>query len=130
MFNSKFGIEIEFTGITRQQAARIATEHLGGRASGDTVTAPDGRQWKFTFDGSITCQRRVNGRRTSAGSDHSVELVSPILKYREDIDTLQELVRKLRQAGAFTYNKRGLHIHLDAASHPATSIRTLAHIIA
>ena len=130
MFNSKFGIEIEFTGITRQQAARIATEHLGGRASGDTVTAPDGRQWKFTFDGSITCQRRVNGRRTSAGSDHSVELVSPILKYREDIDTLQELVRKLRQAGAFTNNKCGIHIHLDGASHTAKSIRNFVNIIA
>lgn len=131
MFNNKFGIEIEFTGITRDTAARITAEHLGGRVGySSTVTAPDGREWKFAFDGSITCQRRLNGRRVSADSDYSVELVSPILKYREDIDTLQELVRKLRQAGGFTNSRCGIHIHLDGAPHTARSIRNFVNIIA
>ena len=117
MYNSKFGIEIEMTGITRNEAARIAAEHLGGTITNggdyyDTqkVTAADGRVWKFMFDASIVKQHRVRGRRTSASDRaYSVELVSPILTYNEDINTLQELVRKLRKAGAFANTSCGIH---------------------
>jgi hypothetical protein len=38
-----------------------------------------------------------------------VELVSPILSYREDIETLQELVRRLRKAGGFANASCGIH---------------------
>src|SRR5690606_4599361 len=62
--------------------------------------------------------------------DYSVELVSPILTYREDIETLQELVRKLRKAGAFTNTSCGIHIHLDGAEHTPRSIRNFVNIIA
>ncbi len=52
-------------------------------------------------DGSIDCQRK-NGRRTVLPiANYSVELVSPILLYREDIDTVQGLARRLRRAGGF-----------------------------
>ncbi len=44
------------------------------------------------YDGSINCQRKEGRRKVAAGRDYSVELVSPILTYREDIETLQELV--------------------------------------
>lgn len=30
MFNTKFGIEIEFTGITRNKAAKVIADHLNG----------------------------------------------------------------------------------------------------
>jgi hypothetical protein len=109
MLSAKFGIEIEFTGITREKAARVAAEFLQGNYSeGGTyydtkkVKALDGRVWKFMYDGSIKCQRKEGRRKVAAGKDYSVEMVSPILTYREDIETLQELVRKLRKAGAFT----------------------------
>ncbi len=62
--------------------------------------------------------------------DYSVELVSPILTYREDIKTLQELVRQLRHAGGFTNNSCGIHIHLDGADHTPRSIRNFVNIIA
>ena len=137
MFTQKFGIEVEFTGITRRQAAEIAAEHLGGTIDSgydyyntQTITAPDGRQWKFMSDGSITCQRKQNGRRVSAGGEYSVELVSPILQYYEDIEALQELIRKLRKAGAFTNNRCGIHIHLNGAPHTPKSIRNFVNIIA
>lgn len=137
MFNNNFGIEIEFTGITRRQAAETEAEYLGGTVrnerdvySTQTVTAQDGRKWKFVSDGSITCQRRLNGRRVSAGGEYSVELVSPILSYREDIETLQELIRGLRKAGAFTNKRCGIHIHLDGSNHTPRSIRNFVNIIA
>ena len=73
MFQHRFGIEIEFTGITRTKAAQVAAEYLGGTVSdcGDyydtkKVTAPDGRTWKFMFDSSIKAQKTVNGRTTEA----------------------------------------------------------------
>lgn len=137
MFGNHFGIEVEFTGITRSQAAGIAAEYLGGsqgypRGYLDTieVTAPDGRGWKFSRDGSINCQRKTNGRLCSAGSDYSVELVSPILSYREDIDTLQELIRRLRKSGGFANDSCGIHIHLDGSNHTPRSIRNFVNLIA
>lgn len=137
MFTSRFGIEIEFTGITRSEAAKVAAGYLGGTvtSAGDyydtqKVIAPDGRVWKFMSDASIDCRRRENRQRVSAGREYSVELVSPILTYREDIETLQELVRKLRQAGAFTNASCGIHIHLDGAAHTVRSIRNFVNIIA
>jgi len=137
MLNAKFGIEIEFTGITRSQASEVAADFLNGRIehsrdSYDTtkVHTPDGRTWKFMSDASIRREVKVNGRRITAEGAYSVELVSPILTYREDITTLQELVRKLRKAGAFTNPSCGIHIHLDGAGHTPRSIRNFINIIA
>jgi hypothetical protein len=137
MFETKFGIEIEFTGITRQRAAEVVAEHLSGSiyregGSYDTrrVTAPDGRVWKLVYDSSVTAQKKERGQRVAAESEYKVELVSPILTYRADIDTLQELVRKLRKAGAFAPDTAGIHIHLDGAAHTAKSIRNFVNIIA
>jgi len=137
MFGARFGIEIELTGITRDKAANIAAEYLNGTITenGDyydtkKITAQDGRVWKFMSDGSINCQKKEAGRKISASMDYSVELVSPILSYNEDIHTIQELVRKLRRAGAFANDSCGIHIHLDGANHTPQSIRNFVNIIA
>jgi hypothetical protein len=137
MFESKFGIEIEFTGITRSQAAAVAAEFLGGAAQAThdgydtyTVTAQDGRRWKLLRDSSVTPLRKQHGTTVGAGDEYKVELVSPVLTYREDIDTLQELVRRLRKAGGFAPNTAGIHIHLDGAAQTAQSIRNFINIIA
>lgn len=137
MFNHKFGIEVEFTGITRSKSADIAAAYFGGtvRITSDhydthAVTAPDGRVWKFMSDASIVCQKK-NGRQiVEAGYDYRVELVSPILNYYEDIKTVQELVRRLRKAGGFANKSCGIHIHLDGAGHTPRSIRNIVNIIA
>lgn len=137
MFTNKFGIEIEFTGITRGDAAKAAAEYLGGTVTNtadyyDTkkVIAPDGMVWKFMSDGSISCQKKQGRKKVAANREYSVELVSPILTYREDIDTLQELVRKLRKDGAFANPSCGIHIHLDGSNHTPRSIRNFVNIIA
>lgn len=137
MFTNQFGLEVEFTGITRQEAAKTAAYYLNGMVdvSGDyydthKITVPDGRVWKVMYDGSLHCQKK-EGRRTVPASDsYSVELVSPILLYREDIDQVQALVRRLRKAGGFTNQSCGIHIHLDGSNHTARSIRNFVNIIA
>lgn len=137
MLTTSFGIEIEFTGITRAAAAKVAAAHLNGRnvhigGSYDTyeVTTADGRKWKIVRDSSIKPQKKEGGVKVSASDLYKVELVSPILNYRNDIETLQELIRKLRKAGGFTNESCGIHIHLDGAAHTARSIRNFINIIA
>lgn len=100
MFTHKFGIEVEFTGITREKAASAAAEYLcgsarysGGYYKAYEVTAPDGRIWKFMYDGSIKCQKKKNRRVVGADSSYSVEMVSPILSYYEDIGSIQSLIK-------------------------------------
>lgn len=133
MLTRNFGIEIEFTGITREKAAKVIAEHLQGsirrEGSNFKVADEDGRSWQIVFDGSLRCQRKVNGEKISAGREYSVELVSPILSYEKDIDTIQEMVRKLRKAGAFTNSTAGIHIHLNGKDHTPRSLRNFVNII-
>lgn len=137
MLSSKFGIEIEFTGITRQQAAEVVSKYFDCGYSRlhdyyDTyvVTPADGRNWKIMYDSSISCRRHEGRRSRSAGSEYSCELVSPILTYREDINAMQDIVRRLRKAGGMTNSSCGIHIHLDGAPHTPRSIRNFINLIA
>lgn len=64
-------------------------------------------------------------------NDEKCELVTPILNY-EDMETLQELVRLLRRAGAKSDATRGcgVHIHIGAKGHTPKTLRNLANIMA
>ena len=136
MFKEKFGVEIEFTGITRRRASEIVRDYLGGTIEqiGDyydtkAIIAPDGRKWKVMYDGSIKTER-VNIESGATSDKYSCELVTPILTYDEDIETLQEIVRKLRKAGAKANSSCGIHIHLNGADHSVQSIKNFINIIA
>ena len=109
-----FGIEIETVGISRAEAAAAIHRVIGGRLGAESVTAPDGRVWKAVRDGSLPAVH--------------AEVVSPILRYR-DIDTLQEIVRALRNAGARPHSNAGIHIHVEAAAFSARQMANLAKII-
>jgi|SRR5690625_2067612 len=133
MLTKNFGIEIEFTGITRERTAKILADHLGGekRKLGRDykVVAPDSRVWQIVYDGSIRCQKRVEGQKAPATNLYSVEIVSPILSYGEDIESLQEMVRKVRKAGGFANKTTGIHIHLNGSGHNPRSLRNFLNII-
>ena len=136
MKDQRFGIEVELTGITRERAAEIAAAYFGTSsryvgAGYDTYAALDsqGRQWKFVSDASITPQRK-EGRRTEAASgSYQTEMVSPICRW-EDIETVQVLVRKLREAGAIANKSCGIHVHVDASPYDANSLRNITNIMA
>ena len=130
MKNQTIGVEVEMNSITRQKAAKVAADFFGtgrfentaGRNGYSTWSAWDaqGREWKFQKDVSI------------AGADEQkCELVTPILTY-QDIETLQELCRQLRHAGAKSDASRGcgVHIHIGAQGHTPQSLRSLANIMA
>lgn len=131
--SQNFGIEIELTGITRQNAANVIANYFGtqSRYVGtyyQTYAATDrkGRSWKAMSDGSINCQRKANGRTQRAGRDYSCEIVSPILQY-EDLEDLQNIVRALREAGAFSNSSCGIHVHIDGAGHTPYSLTRLVN---
>lgn len=126
----RYGVEIEMTGITREKAATTVNSILHGTVSGPSygcyqtrkVTAPDGRIWQVMRDSSIQPQR--NDGTNAYIDEYKVELVTPILKY-EDIETLQEIIRALRAAGAKANSSCGIHIHVDGANHTGSSLKKL-----
>ncbi len=128
MRTQTFGVELEMTGITRKTAAGIAAEYFGTEVEYiggcyDKYIAKDstGRMWCFVSDSSIRVERGKHGE------GQQVEMVTPILHYN-DIETLQELIRRIRKAGAKTNSSCGLHIHVGADQHTARSLRNLVNI--
>ena len=91
--------------ITRHAAAKLAAEFFGTGRFEDTACRngyytwsawdAQGREWKFQRDVSI-----------EGPDSEKCEMVTPILTYA-DMDTLQELVRRLRKAGAKSDYTRG-----------------------
>ncbi|MCM1525470.1 MAG: amidoligase family protein [Ruminococcus sp.] len=128
MKNQNFGVEIELTGITRKAPAKVIGDYFGttSRYAGtgcDAYAADDnkGRTWKVMSDGSIDTEGK--------GSEYASEVVTPILKY-EDIADLQEILRRLRKAGAKANSSCGIHIHVGAERHTAKTLRNLVNIMA
>ena len=130
MKKQTIGVEVEMNNITRKDAAKLAATFFGTGRFEDTAyrngyftwSAWDAqnREWKFQRDVSIN------------GDDaHKCEMVTPILTYA-DMDTLQELIRKLRKAGAKSDPTRGcgVHIHIGAKGHTPQTLRNLANIMA
>ncbi len=126
MKKQTIGVEVEMNSITRKDAAKFfgtgRFEDTAYRNGYCTWSAWDvqGREWKFQKDVSI------------AGPDsEKCEMVTPILTYA-DMETLQELVRRLRKAGAKSDATRGcgVHIHIGAKGHTAQTLRNLANIMA
>ncbi len=130
MKKQTIGVEVEMNNITRERASKLAADFFGTGRYENTASRngymtwsawdEQGREWKFQKDVSI------------AGDDaHKCEMVTPILKY-EDMETLQELIRKLRKAGAKSDATRGcgVHIHIGAKGHTPQTMRNLANIMA
>ena len=124
------GVEVEMNSITRKEAARLAAQYFGTGRYEDTARRngyytwsawdAQGREWKFQRDVSI------------AGPDsQKCEMVTPILTYA-DMETLQELIRVLRKAGARSDATRGcgIHCHVGAKGHTVQSLINLANIMA
>ena len=130
MKKQTIGVEVEMNSITRHAAAKLAAEFFGTGRFEDTACRngyytwsawdAQGREWKFQRDVSI-----------EGPDSEKCEMVTPILTYA-DMDTLQELVRRLRKAGAKSDYTRGcgVHIHIGAKGHTAQTLRNLANIMA
>ena len=102
MKKQTIGVEVEMNSITRSKAAKLAAKFFGTGKSQYTAERngyETCREWKFQRDVSI-----------DGPDDEKCEMVTPILTYA-DMETLQELIRKLRHAGAKSDAGRGCGVH-------------------
>ena len=130
MKKQTIGVEVEMNNIERSRAAKVAAEFFGTGRFEDTARRngyctwsawdAQGREWKFQRDVSI-----------DGPDSQKCELVTPILTYA-DMENLQELIRRLRRAGAKSDSTRGcgVHIHIGAKGHTPQTLRNLANIMA
>lgn len=123
MKNLKFGVEIELGGESRKKASEIIANYFGTEnfyegTYYDIWSAKDrqNRTWKVMSDASV-----------HAGNE-SCEVVTPLLGY-EDIEDLQEIVRKLRKNGFKADDTCGIHVHVDNSGMTANQIKNLVNLV-
>lgn len=132
--NQLFGVEVEFTGITREKAAGIVAEILGSTVTGPardayytrTILDQARRKWKVMRDSSINSER--NDGTIENADEYRVEFVTPPLNY-EDIEILQSIIRKFRENGGKPNSSCGIHIHVDGANHNPQSLTRLVNFM-
>lgn len=121
------GVEVEMNHISRQDAAKLAanffgtgnyafTNNVDGYMTWSAWDA-DGRKWKFSKDVSI-----------AGPDDQKCELVTPILEY-SDIEMLQELLRRLRKAGAVSNPKNGCGVHIHVSRKNGFSVQNIKNLV-
>ena len=131
-----FGVEVEMTGITREEAAQALAEYFGtqSRYNGGVydswmVTDPEGKEWKVMSDASIRGEYKTrSGYVRTDDRAYRVEMVTPKLTYAE-LPKFQECVRRVKKAGAKVNSSCGIHVHVDAANHNRQSLKNLIGIM-
>lgn len=129
------GVEIEFTKLTRKEAADVIAKFFSTTAVliveycdiyeiRDTIN----RIWRIKRDASIRPELLGGDVLMDEEDDYKCELISPILHYT-DIALLQELIRCLVENGAGTNESTGLHIHVGAERFTPKSLRVLCNIL-
>lgn len=102
----RFGVEIEFTGTTRQrvldQLALMETTVQAG-IMGYTHRVTTG--WKLITDVSVT---------SAAGEGNGLEAVSPILQGEDGFKQVADMMAAITAAGGKVDRTCGLHVHHDA----------------
>ncbi|MEQ8822626.1 MAG: amidoligase family protein [Sumerlaeia bacterium] len=112
-----FGVEIETIGRSATTLARSVATAMGWTQlpGNSQVRDNEGRVWAFVYDASI--------------SGTGCEMVTPKLRY-DDIETLQNVVRTIRRAGARAHASCGTHIHIDASTLDAGAVGRVAKLFA
>lgn len=104
-----FGVEIEFivpgahSEIAAQEVVKAALDAAGIPAQLEGYNHSTREHWKIVHDGSVGTHRT-----------HGGELVSPILKGAEGLETLRKVVRVLAAVGVTADRTCGLHVHVGA----------------
>lgn len=103
----KYGVEIEFTGIS-QQAAAAAINAAGVVAEVQGYNHLTCPFWKVVTDASC-----------------GLEVVSPILRGEDGIRQIRKVCDSLTEAGAKVNRRCGYHVHLDVSDFELSHFKNL-----
>ena len=123
MKEQTFGVEVEMVCSRKLAAQTVAAyfgteaEYTGGAYKAWRVPDTEGRRWTLERDASI-----------AAPDDDRCEFVTPICTWK-DIETVQNLIRKLRENGARAHSSCGIHVHIGAGEHTPKTLRNLVNIV-
>ena len=123
MKSQLFGVEIELTGISKEDVKDILRRYFNNHDLMDNK----GRDWSVKYDSSIQARYRYNNSLVETSSnDYKVELVTPVLEY-EDIEMLQEIIRLIRKQGGVSGEQYrcGIHIHVSETGQTEKTLRNL-----
>lgn len=116
----KYGLEMEFTGITRKRAAELAAEQFGTTAAytfeGDkySITDTRGRTWTVLPCPGVRAERWQNGRMVGANQLYQVKVCTPML-YESDFETVEKILGRLETGGAVINESTGMAVLLSTA---------------
>lgn len=117
----RFGVEIEFFGITRNAAA-IALQAAGVDAVVEGYNHTTTAHWKIVTDSSVSA--------TGTGSYSGNEIVSPILQGEDGYAAVRLVCKTLTEAGARVGATCGLHVHHDANDLTADEVGRVVEMYA
>jgi hypothetical protein len=130
------GVEIEFSGISRFEAAQVLVDYFGttfvkfGGWNNEEYHIPcqKGHIWQLVNDGSVDAQKKVGNTVVPATEDYKCELITPVMSYH-DISTLLGAVAALKAAGGITGANCGIHVHIGAEKFDPKSLRVLCNLV-
>lgn len=104
--NRKFGVEIEFKGLSRYDA-EDALRNAGLNVQIEGYNHDTRSHWKIVSDGSVS---------------DGWELVSPPLSGNAGLEEVRTAANAMVAAGAYVDRECGLHVHVDGANLSAATI--------
>lgn len=116
----KYGLEMEFTGITRKRAAELAAEQFGTTAAysfeGDKYSVVDTREriWTVLPCPGVRAERWQNNKMVGANQLYQVKVSTPLL-YESDFETVGEILGRLETGGAVINESTGMAVLLSTA---------------
>ena len=124
MKEQTFGVEVEMI-LSREKAAKTIAEffgttprYVGGVYRAWKVRDDQNREWTVERDSSIEAR----------DDEAKCEFVTPVCHW-DDLETLQALIRKLREAGGKAHRSCGIHVHIGLGEHTPKTLRNLVNII-
>ena len=124
MKEQTFGVEVEMI-LSREKAAKTIAEffgttprYVGGVYRAWKVRDGQNREWTVERDSSIE----------TYDDEAKCEFVTPVCHW-DDLETLQALIRKLREAGGKAHRSCGIHVHIGLGEHTPKTLRNLVNIV-
>ena len=127
-----FRVELSFTGMSRERAAKTLgtfldaeAEHLGGTYDTWTLRDSAEKTWALIYDPLVHGEWRLPGEYlTRQDRAWRSRLRSPMLRY-EELPRLQDCIRAIREAGGRVNPSCEMSVQIDASNHNRQSLKNL-----